>query len=44
MSSLKGQLSLHLSLAEKCMNVFEAKKLPLSASVEQVRYDRDARR
>ncbi len=29
------QLSLHLTMAEKCMALFEKKKLPLSASVEQ---------
>lgn len=32
-----AQLSLHLTMAEKCMGIFEKKKLPLSASVEQVR-------
>lgn len=33
----KDKLSLHLTMAEKCMALFEKKKLPLSASVEQVR-------
>ncbi|KAI5477593.1 hypothetical protein MNV49_006079 [Pseudohyphozyma bogoriensis] len=31
----KDKLSLHLDMAEKCMGLFESKKLPLSASVEQ---------
>ncbi|ORY80259.1 Sec1-like protein, partial [Leucosporidium creatinivorum] len=31
----KEKLSLHLTMAEKCMGIFEKKKLPLSASVEQ---------
>lgn len=34
---VKDKLSLHLTMAEKCMSLFETKKLPLSASVEQVR-------
>ncbi|KAK4057754.1 RHO1 GDP-GTP exchange protein 2 [Microbotryomycetes sp. JL221] len=33
------QLSLHLTMAEKCMSIFERKKLPLVASVEQVSQD-----
>ncbi|GAA5889143.1 hypothetical protein JCM5296_007177 [Sporobolomyces johnsonii] len=32
---VKEKLSLHLTMAEKCMSLFEKKKLPLSASVEQ---------
>jgi syntaxin-binding protein 1 len=32
----KDQLSLHLSMAEKCMEIFESHKLPLIAGVEQV--------
>ncbi|KAK4046376.1 syntaxin binding protein 1 [Microbotryomycetes sp. JL201] len=31
----KEKLSLHLTMAEKCMAIFERKKLPLVASVEQ---------
>lgn len=32
-----SQLSLHLTMAEKCMTLFDKKKLPASANVEQVR-------
>ncbi|GAA6011838.1 hypothetical protein JCM11491_000767 [Sporobolomyces phaffii] len=32
---VKEKLSLHLTMAEKCMGLFEKKKLPLTASVEQ---------
>ena len=31
------QFSLHLNMAEECMNIFERDKLPLVANVEQVR-------
>ncbi len=31
----RKQLSLHLSMAETCMDLFEKKQLPLAASVEQ---------
>ena len=36
MQETKEKLSLHLSMAEKCMELFENKKLPLTAWVEQV--------
>ncbi|KAM0753201.1 Sec1-like protein [Meredithblackwellia eburnea MCA 4105] len=35
MREAKENLSLHLTMAEKCMGLFEKKKLPLSAGVEQ---------
>ncbi|GAA95215.1 uncharacterized protein L969DRAFT_92521 [Mixia osmundae IAM 14324] len=35
MKDAKEKLSLHLDMAEKCMGLFEQKKLPLTASVEQ---------
>lgn len=35
MKESKEKLSLHLSLAEQCMGLFETRKLPLTASVEQ---------
>ena len=33
---MKEKYSLHLSMAQECMNVFEERKLPDIASVEQV--------
>ncbi|BGP12280.1 hypothetical protein JCM10213_000024 [Rhodosporidiobolus nylandii] len=35
MREVKEKLSLHLTMAEKCMTLFDKKKLPLSAGVEQ---------
>lgn len=32
---MKEKYSLHINLAQKCMNLFEQKKLPLTAAVEQ---------
>lgn len=32
-----GQFSLHLSMAQECMGIFERDKLPLVANVEQVK-------
>lgn len=36
LKEVKDKLSLHLTMAQKCMDMFESKKLPQSASVEQV--------
>ncbi|GAA5858275.1 hypothetical protein JCM8547_004630 [Rhodosporidiobolus lusitaniae] len=35
MREVKEKLSLHLTMAEKCMNIFERKQLPVAAGVEQ---------
>jgi syntaxin-binding protein 1 len=34
--SLNAQFSLHLSMAQECMDIFERDKLPVVATVEQV--------